>query len=362
MRLLLALVSGVVTLLLCELLAQLFLSDDLMNREQFNTFSYHVGEGYELIPNSEEEHTGYTVRINSFGYRDREFPKLKPAGTTRIVVVGDSVPFGSGVNVEATFPKQLEVKLKSGGRKNIEVINGGNPDTGLKELLRIFSKRDVAVSPDIALVCFYMNDSRPPMGFRSEFVGGSWVVRFVRGNPWVRRSMLVSFMYSQYYQWGVSREFKMLPISRRMEWHELFKKAPWQDNPAILNEMIETAQFDWGAAWRDDTWPEVKDHLKVLDRLCRQNNIRPALLAMPVKIQVYASVQRHEPQKALAKIAGELGWPYLDVLPGLIKAKDDPGLFTDHCHFSPRGHTIVSESIQEFLYQSGLLKRSVPSP
>lgn len=46
--------------------------------------------------------------INSLGYRDREFTIEKPSDTYRIAVVGDSVTFGVGVELEETFVKGIE--------------------------------------------------------------------------------------------------------------------------------------------------------------------------------------------------------------------------------------------------------------
>src|SRR5262245_36014013 len=47
------------------------------------------------------------VRINSTGQRDREFPLAKPAGTYRVVVLGDSFTFGHGVAADETYVKRL---------------------------------------------------------------------------------------------------------------------------------------------------------------------------------------------------------------------------------------------------------------
>ena len=358
-RLVLALVSGVVALLLGELICRLLLSDEMMgNVRHHPTMSYHVSEGYRLIPNSEQDE----VRINSRGYRDREFSLEPPSGTKRILMLGDSVVFGPGVELAETFSKRTEALLRETGAGDVEVINAGNPDTGLTEMLQIFRDRDSGVRPQLAVLCFYLNDSRPPMGFRSEFVKGNPVVRFMKRNPWVRRSMLVSFGYYVYFNSAIreevaklpdgsatSEEDAPLPICLRMEWTELFQSGVWRENPAALNRTIEAAQFDWGAAWRPETWPEVAARLRDFEDLCREHDCRIALAAMPVSVQVHGSVIRDEPQKRLAEIAHEMGWPFLDVLPGLRAAKDGPPLFGDHCHLTPRGHDLVAQMMVEFL-------------
>lgn len=66
------------------------------------------------------------VRTNRFGFRDLEFELAPEPGERRILAVGDSFTFGSGVQLEGSWPQQLESLLRpaqAGGR--VEVINGG---------------------------------------------------------------------------------------------------------------------------------------------------------------------------------------------------------------------------------------------
>jgi lysophospholipase L1-like esterase len=51
-------------------------------------------------------------RINAQGFRDRERVRPKPSGMYRILVLGDSVTFGFGVQPEESFTRLLEAELK----------------------------------------------------------------------------------------------------------------------------------------------------------------------------------------------------------------------------------------------------------
>ena len=52
------------------------------------------------------------VSLNSLGYRDFEYSLERPNNTFRILVLGDSMTFGQGINKTSdTYPKQLEVLL-----------------------------------------------------------------------------------------------------------------------------------------------------------------------------------------------------------------------------------------------------------
>jgi hypothetical protein len=70
---------------------------------------------YRLRPGA----TGYMTpekellyRINAQGFRDRERVRPKPSGMYRILVLGDSVTFGFGVQPEESFTRLLEAELK----------------------------------------------------------------------------------------------------------------------------------------------------------------------------------------------------------------------------------------------------------
>lgn len=332
-------------LMMAETASRLATSAEELNRARVGYMSLHVNEGYELVPNSEEGN----IRINSTGHRDHEYQTKRMPGATRITLMGDSVVFGIGVDVDKIFAKRLEDKLKAAGQANVEIINGGNPDTGLSEQLRIFKKRDLPLKPDHLLLCFYMNDSRPPMGFRAEFVRGDPIVRMTQKNRWLQKSVLYSTVYSIYYDIRVADEIRRHPVSQRMMWLELFQKADWRNNGAILGEMIDLARFDWGAAWVEENWTPVKRDLANLADICRTNGIKVSLCPMPVSVQVYSSTPRDEPQQVLRKMAGEFGWGFSDVLPSLRKHRDGPPLFNDHCHYNVRGHNIVAAALADYL-------------
>ena len=81
----------------------------------------------EHITKDHDEHPEL-YSMNSEGFRGSEFIKNKPDDTYRIITVGGSTTFGSGVTNENTWPKILEKKLQNISKgKNIEVINAGIP-------------------------------------------------------------------------------------------------------------------------------------------------------------------------------------------------------------------------------------------
>lgn len=120
----------------------------------------------KLKLNHEQISDGITVRlkpvyvkINSDGFRDREFSIEKPPNTFRIIMSGDSIPFGQGVEVEDTLPKQLESILNSRQNSwNYEVLNFGVPGHNIREEVEMFKDNGLKYNPDLLIIVFCVND------------------------------------------------------------------------------------------------------------------------------------------------------------------------------------------------------------
>src|SRR2546422_7434089 len=94
-------------------------------------YSLDQSRGYALRPQIEgwyrKEGEAY-VRINSDGLRDQEHSRMKPQGTLRIAVLGDSYPEALSVSMEEAFWSVMERRLlecDAFAGKRIEVINFG---------------------------------------------------------------------------------------------------------------------------------------------------------------------------------------------------------------------------------------------
>ena len=97
---------------------------------------------------------------NSEGFRGAEFSKDKPDDTFRIITVGGSTTFGSGVTNENTWPKILEKKLQSISEgKNIEVINAGIPAAASFIESKLIKEKLIHFKPDLIIIFDGNNDT-----------------------------------------------------------------------------------------------------------------------------------------------------------------------------------------------------------
>lgn len=149
---------------------------------------------FYLRPGAHIEFLGEDFDINERGYRTPMVDYEKPDDVYRIVVVGDSVPFGWGVAESACFPRRLETLLNERerpfGRARVEVVNLSGPGRGLGDYLIVFEHEALKYHPDFVIVPLVFNDvplmevippdQRPKgPGLLPPWLHWSWSARFV---------------------------------------------------------------------------------------------------------------------------------------------------------------------------------------
>lgn len=131
---------------------------------------------------------GKRVVTDTRGMRTPPFAVPKPKDVYRILVLGDSLPFGWGVEEAETFPRLLERALAEGGGRRFEVVNGGSPGWGLDDEWQWLQEEGLALEPDLVLHCVIENDVRegpPPRVVLPQVLRYVRVLRFLE-NFWIK--------------------------------------------------------------------------------------------------------------------------------------------------------------------------------
>jgi lysophospholipase L1-like esterase len=136
--------------------------------ELFSLLPYHMQGmvdhpqlGY-VHPGSITYHLGDNrVSLNAHGHRDDEMPVEKPAGERRILVLGDSVTFGWGVDQGQDFPARLETLLRQRTGTAWQVINAGVNGYNSEQEATYFATEGIRFQPDIVLLVYVGNDVEP---------------------------------------------------------------------------------------------------------------------------------------------------------------------------------------------------------
>lgn len=126
-----------------------------------NFFQYTKNWYYKLKPGSYSAPAGYgydSYKINSLGFRGKEFNPLDKKGKIRIFCVGESTTFGIESSEERTWPFLLEYYLKQNNKEKFEVINSGFGGADSLNSLNIIQHELLNYKPDMLIIMSGIND------------------------------------------------------------------------------------------------------------------------------------------------------------------------------------------------------------
>lgn len=309
--------------------------------------------GVELIPggvlrvqylNRRREHVREALAVvNSQGFRGPVVPRPKPAGTFRIVCLGDSQTFGNGVGEGESWPAALGAALREAAPDaSFDVMNCGVGGYETEQEVAYLEKRLLAYEPDLVILGFFMNDTalrgasvEPPtatLGRLIEFFspGRTGVL------PALRR-------YSRLLDLGSDWIFRRLAMSR------------WIDQ----REELYRDDFDG--------WVRVRAALRHARELVEARGGRFVVLLVPLLMLDRGELLSAQPYRTISSFGRSEGIPCFDPAPFFA------GLDVDHMrvherdlHSDGRGHRIVGQSLATWLreqgYFPGAAGRSGPAP
>ena len=159
-NLLLLVISIVIILILIEVTLRLF--GYPVYGFQKGVFISDDSFGYKLTPNYSGIQSAYGrsyfLESNSQGIRDnREYSYEKPPRTKRIILLGDSITFGNGVDLNDSYAEILRNKFSQSNQK-VEVINRGIPGYGINNEYVRFIDEGIKYAPDIVIIQYTPND------------------------------------------------------------------------------------------------------------------------------------------------------------------------------------------------------------
>jgi hypothetical protein len=110
---------------------------------------YSAVYGWELRRGFRGLDLGEIASVNAQGYRGREHPLAKPAGRTRVVMLGDSIAYGAGVKDDETFAALFESRNPRFDVVNLAVGGYGTD----QELIRL-EREGLRYGPDAVVLHF----------------------------------------------------------------------------------------------------------------------------------------------------------------------------------------------------------------
>jgi len=175
--------------ILCRVVNPLGISYFPETARYMDTLQLADGVGYRNQPNLRGTYWGAPVAINSVGLRDEEVPLPRPADEFRILVMGDSWPFGIGVDHEQTFSNRLQEILnkKASPGMHARTIDMGVPSYNTEAELAQYQIIGSKLQANLVVLMFTLNDIEPKMWIFNKRT--RWYVNLAQ------RSYAASFLF-----------------------------------------------------------------------------------------------------------------------------------------------------------------------
>jgi lysophospholipase L1-like esterase len=282
---------------------------------------------YDKLLEEQTNTSGKTsVRRNAFGLRGRDYPSTKPSNCSRIIILGDSFTYGSGVTNDAlVFPQLLENKLNAEFSKqgqSVEILNGGISGSLTDEWVKLLQKVQDSFQPDVVLVVFFLRDGTTTSSMGSFF------------GP-IRDEMRSKNTASRIYRYS----YLVRLIQDYRDRTYLSNRYSAVLNESYLGNIEETHE-----------WEKAKKNILKIKVLAEQKKARMALVIFPVLVEL----NRHYPFNSICEVitrfCAENKIPVHNLLPAFI-GKNGPDLWVSggNQHPNPVGHEIAANSILPFL-------------
>jgi lysophospholipase L1-like esterase len=303
---------------------------------------------FELRPGAEgriSEQGAAFYRINADGLRDSVYARPKPEGVFRVIVMGDSVSFGYGVEEAEAYPQVLEELLSElVPDSRIEVVNLGVGGYNAYNEAQLLEGVGQSYEPDLVLVQFCINDlNDPTVHFDAQTrIALSAIPDAAFPNPSQRRGS--AHVPSRGLRW--CRASKLCTAIQDL-W--LAMAAPEFDDQARRDAVVfieATDRPEW-------TWLEAR--YQEMARVAKAGGASFAILAFPYQKQL-AEPSPHPVQTQLAALGRQNGWPVIDPLAAFQEAHvAGTPIFIDWWHPTPAGHRVVAITIAWTLSCGGQL-------
>ena len=349
------------------------LTDPRMTGEFGMFFRVHPRLGRWHKPGFSGTYRGHVYTINLNGLRDTATPYQAAAPRRRIVMLGDSVTWGYGVDDGQTFSDVLERALV-----NADVINMSVSGYGTGEELLLLQEEGLKYAPDTVVLVFCMSNDVEntyfPESDKAAFPAntfylenGALKIRPIRlfwgqriGIAVNERSYLANFFLKKVFPRLGLREGAGIERRNRSTRKSMDGDLASFGGLTYLQVDPSIAQGQPGK--RSHVLPPTpasyykveltKKVLKEMADVVRRSGATFVVVLSPFQSQLNPDDPAfHNPLNAeLMRFFAEQKIRAVDLLPRFLERGDDPDeIFGDNTHYSAEGHRVVAALLQELL-------------
>lgn len=345
------------SIMILFVLAAVFLVTEVALRaflpQTMNVYAYDSDYVFAFRPHSTIDYTSdefsQVSTFNSQGFKDYEYDYVrKPAGTFRILVLGDSFAVGLEVPQDKTLPKQLEQKLRAQfPNKNIEVLSVATNGWSTEQELLFLEKKALAYQPDLVILAYFVGNDQIDNAARGLFTYDGKQLAVNRDRP-LAQSRLRGVYYF---------------LSAHAHTFNFFQKLYWDARagtgtsaginydqaivPYLQKNLTEDTAF---------TWKKTFALLNRIDKLLYAQNTPWMIAVVPDRIQEIPALRKERglndedlvvdhPQQLLYAYGRINVIPVVDLLPAFQRHADAPLHFAKDFHWNEAGHALAAEQL-----------------
>lgn len=287
-------------------------------------------------------------RINGQGMRDdREFSYDKPAGTKRIVVLGDSYTIGYEVAQDATYASVLENRLRNAGA-TIQVLNAGVSGFSNAEEYLYFIRELVKYKPDAVVVGYYGNDLVDNVRTGLFKLEGDQLTE--TADSYVPLGGVANFLNtSGFFNFLSERSNAFVLIKERAT--ELLKKRIVKDNLRSL----ETAEVRQSAGAKSYEALLCAAIFEDFYKATQENKIPLVIMSIPTELMNPARLVETFPLAALDTSRPSIAFVSAKDLLDPYVGREQLYWHQSHGHWTPLSHRLAGEALADLILRRSFL-------
>lgn len=192
----------------------------------------------------QDQFQGVDVRINTEGFRGRDFAVKKPERTYRILLLGDSVVFSWGVDEKDSLAVQVEKRLQTQDtvkQMELEVLPIGVGSWNTRTQYEFMAERGIHYNPDLVVWVIVANDLEPKTRGRTLVP-----LEELRARPsglenpyWEKRTELQRRWLTEHsHLWAIFERYRRIGFMRRLN-----NKYVQRDSPQAIDTKDAVQQL-----------------------------------------------------------------------------------------------------------------------
>jgi len=354
----------------------------------------HPTRGYTLNPGSRTWHQelDFTVliNVNSHGLRG---PEISPKGSKqRILIIGDSTTYGSGVPEDQIIPVLL---AKEFNPALVDVVNGSFTTYNTVQELLFLLEEGLAFEPDLVILAF-----SPNTDIQANTIPLQSLYQKKKRRPYAsldeNGALQIDLTYAQkFYEKQTTQPQKkkepsflksQVTYQLIQKYVKSFKPSVWNDpnifigwpflqefSPEYSTRGLSTEEYQ--QLWKEG-WDVTKALLLKMREASAEKGATFTMMVMAPKLQVETKYQAKVLEvfpllkldvtrinREFESFGKESGIPVLDALTPLLEKQKigETGLYfnMEDEHMTAKSHVLVASALAQQILQKGLIKRDL---